>query len=167
MVGHDGAARMTALSAWAESASGPGWELRAAQAAEVEAIAELRAVVMRADLERLGRFDEHRVRQRLRDSFSTQHTSVIVVDHEFAGCVTVRPADDGQVLEHFYLAPHHQGRGIGSVVLRALLRHADRRGMAVRLNVLRGSAAQRLYERHGFVVEAEDPIDVFMVRSPA
>lgn len=47
-----------------------GWDLPA------EAIAELRAMVMRPDLERLGRFDE-RVRQRLRDSFSPRHTSVI------------------------------------------------------------------------------------------
>jgi hypothetical protein len=30
---------------------------------------------------------------------------------------------------------------------------------------LRGSATQRLYARHGFVVEVQDPIDVFMVRA--
>ena len=33
-----------------------------------------------------------------------------------------------------------------------------------RLNVLHGSRAQALYERHGFVVESEDAVDVFMVR---
>lgn len=38
--------------------------------------------------------------------------------------------------------------------------------MTVGLNVLQGSAARRLYERHGFVVEAQDPIDVFMMRLP-
>jgi hypothetical protein len=32
-----------------------------------------------------------------------------------------------------------------------------------RLNVLQGSPARRLYERHGFVLETEDPVDVFMV----
>ncbi len=141
-----------------------GWILRAARAADVEPIAELRAVVMRADLERLGRYDEHRVRQRLRDSFSTQHTSVVVVDRELAGCVTLRPADGGLLLEHFYLAPQHQGRGLGSAVLRTLLARTDAQGLTVRLNVLQGSAAQRLYERHGFVVAAQDPIDVFMTR---
>ncbi|BDM74002.1 hypothetical protein HEK616_74890 (plasmid) [Streptomyces nigrescens] len=46
------------------------WALRSARPADVEPIAELRATVMRPDLERLGRFDVHRVRQRLRDSFS-------------------------------------------------------------------------------------------------
>ncbi|MFI6759836.1 hypothetical protein ACIBF5_11945 [Micromonospora sp. NPDC050417] len=34
------------------------WELRPASAADVEVLAELRAVVLRPDLERLGRYDE-------------------------------------------------------------------------------------------------------------
>ncbi|QIP88242.1 GNAT family N-acetyltransferase [Streptomyces sp. Tu 2975] len=148
------------------SAHGAGWLLRPAVAADVEVIAELRATVMRADLERLGRYDEHRVRQRLRDSFSTRHTSAIMIEGELAGCVTVRPAEGRQWLEHFYLAPHRQGRGLGSAVLRTLLERTDAQGMTVALNVLQGSAARRLYERHGFDVEAQDPVDVFMVRPP-
>ncbi|GAA2827669.1 GNAT family N-acetyltransferase [Crossiella cryophila] len=144
-----------------------GWALRAAGPADVEAIAELRARVLRPDLERLGRFDEHRVRQRLRDSFSARHTSIIEVGGAFAGSVTVRPDGETRWLEHFYLAPDLQGGGIGSAVLRTLLARADAEGWPVRLNVLRGSAAQRLYERHGFTVEAQDPIDVFLVRRPA
>ncbi|MFC9292951.1 GNAT family N-acetyltransferase [Streptomyces sp. NPDC057011] len=143
------------------------WALRSAGPDDIEAIAELRAAVMRPDLERLGRFDEHRVRQRLRDSFSPHHTSVIEADGAFAGCVTVRPAEEGLWLEHFYLAPEVQGRGLGSAVLRALLTRIDADGVAVRLNVLQGSAARRLYERHGFALEAQDPIDVHMVRRPA
>ncbi|MFG1820112.1 GNAT family N-acetyltransferase [Kribbella sp. NPDC049174] len=143
------------------------WALRPAEPADVEAIAELRATVMRPDLERLGRFDEHRVRQRLRDSFSPQYTSIIVADGTFAGCVTVRPAEDGRWLEHFYLAPDLQGRGLGSAVLRTLLEQADADGVPVRLNVLQGSPAQHLYERHGFTVENQDPIDVYMIRQRA
>ncbi|MGW0931215.1 GNAT family N-acetyltransferase [Streptomyces sp. NPDC002644] len=143
-----------------------GWGLRSAVSADVEVLAELRATVMRADLERLGRYDEHRIRQRLRDSFSPQHTSVIMIDRELAGCVTVRPAEGRQWLEHFYLVPHRQGRGLGSAVLRTVLERTDAQGETMGLNVLQGSAARRLYERHGFVVKAQDPIDVFMVRPP-
>lgn len=143
------------------------WELRPASVSDVEAVAELRAVVLRADLERLGRYDERRVRQRLRDGFDPAHTWVIEVDGAFAGCVALRPAQDARWLEHFYLAPRLQGGGIGSGVLRGLLERCDRGGLLVRLNVLRGSAARRLYERHGFTVETEDAVDVFMVREPA
>ena len=88
-----------------------------------------------------------------------------LIDGGFTGCVALRPAEDGQWLEHFYLTPSVQGRGLGSAVLRTVLDRTDADAVAVRLNVLQGSAAQRLYERHGFVVEAEDPIDIYMVRS--
>ena len=143
------------------------WEIRPASAADVEAIAELRAVVMRPDLERLGRYDERRVRQRLRDAFVPAYTWVIEVGGAFAGSVALRPAEDAHWLEHFFLAPHLQGSGIGTAVLSALLERCDRDGTLVRLDVLQVSPARRLYERLGFTLETEDPVDVFMVREPA
>ncbi|MGW5865100.1 GNAT family N-acetyltransferase [Streptomyces sp. NPDC055239] len=150
----------------APAAPVPGWVLRAAEPSDVEPIVELRAIVMRPDLERLGRFDEVRVRQRLRDAFTARHTSIVVADGAFAGCVALRPGEDAHWLEHFYLDPALHGRGLGSAVLRELLDRTDAEGTDVRLNVLQGSAARRLYERHGFSVESEDPVDVFMVRRP-
>ncbi len=147
--------------------SDPAWSLRPATTADLEPVAELRAEVMRPDLERLGRYDEHRVRQRLRDGFSPAHTSIVLLgpDRAFAGSVTVRPADQGgRLLEHFYLHPRHQGQGLGTAVLRHLLADADTAGEPVRLDVLQGSPARRLYERHGFRLEREDEIDVFLLR---
>ncbi|MDA0635143.1 GNAT family N-acetyltransferase [Nonomuraea sp. MCN248] len=141
------------------------WALRPAWATDVEAVAELRAVVLRPDLERLGRYDEQRVRQRLRDGFAPAHTWMIEVEGAVAGCVALRPAEDAHWLEHFYLDPRVQGRGIGGAVLSRLLQGCDE--VVVRLNVLRGSSARRLYERHGFAVETEDEVDVFMVRHPS
>ncbi|NEC24299.1 GNAT family N-acetyltransferase [Streptomyces parvus] len=144
----------------------PPWTLRQALPEDIEPIAELRAVVMRPDLERLGRYDEHRVRQRLRDAYAPEHTSVIEAAGSFAGCVARRPAEDGWWLEHFYLSPALQGRGIGSAVLREVLDRADAERLPVRLDVLQGSPARRLYERHGFTLEREDAVDVFLVRKP-
>ncbi|MFE7930189.1 GNAT family N-acetyltransferase [Streptomyces sp. NPDC057456] len=142
------------------------WVLRPATADDVEAVAEVRAVAMRADLERLGRYDEHGVRQRLRDGFVPAHTRIIELDGLLAGCVALRPADDAHWLEHFYLAPHAQGRGIGTAVLRELVETADRSALRLRVDVLQGSPARRLYERHGFTFEHEDAVDVFLVRAP-
>ncbi|MFF7842599.1 GNAT family N-acetyltransferase [Streptomyces ossamyceticus] len=143
------------------------WTLRPATAADAEPLAELRAVVMRPDLERLGRYDEDRVRRRFRDGFDAAHTWIIEVSGRPAGCVALRPTADAHWLEHFYLAPHLHGSGTGTAVLRELLDRCDRDATVVRLNVLRGSPARRLYERHGFTTESEDPVDVFMVRHPA
>ncbi|MFC6158394.1 GNAT family N-acetyltransferase [Kribbella jiaozuonensis] len=135
--------------------------LRPAAPDDVEDLVEIRAVVMRPDLERLGRYDAHRVRQRLRDGFSPEHTQIIEVGGELAGSIAVRPAEDRRWLEHFYLAPQHQGQGLGTQVLQTVLGSIDG---TVWLNVLQGSPARKLYERHGFVVDSEDPVDVFMVR---
>ena len=142
----------------------PQFSLRAATAADALWIAELRAVVLREDLERLGRYDSVRVRQRFLDGFDPELTQLILVTGEVVGSIAVRPARDGQWIEHFYLDPVWQGRGLGGAVLsESMRRHADERPF--RLNVLAGSPAQRLYLRHGFTVESQDPVDVFMVAS--
>ncbi|MFF1816083.1 GNAT family N-acetyltransferase [Kribbella sp. NPDC058245] len=137
----------------------PAWTLRPAAHSDLEEIAELRAVVLRPDLERLGRYDDRRVRQRFRDSFEPTHARIIEIDGVFAGSIALRPADGVHWLEHFFLLPSLQGRGLGSAVLSQVL--AEHPG-TIRLNVLQGSAARRLYERHGFTVDSEDPVDVFM-----
>ncbi|WP_350280328.1 GNAT family N-acetyltransferase [Kribbella sp. HUAS MG21] len=120
------------------------WALRPATPDDLDELVELRAVVMRPDLERLGRYDEHRVRQRLRDAYQPEYLQIIEVDGEFAGSITMRPAGDRRWLEHFYLAPHHQGRGLGTAVLRDALDRADADGATVWLNVLQGSPARKL-----------------------
>jgi GNAT superfamily N-acetyltransferase len=136
--------------------------LRPSNLADLEWIVELRAEVMRTDLERLGRYDPDRIRQRLRDGFDASRTRVIVVDGADVGSIAVRTADDGRWIEHFYLAAAVQGRGVGGEVLRAVL--AEPGIQPFRLNVLQGSPARRLYERHGFVLDSEDEVDVFLVR---
>lgn len=144
------------------------WSYRSSALSDASWVAEMRAVVMKPDLERLGRFDPVRVRQRFLDAFEPQLTRVIVAEGADVGTIAVRPAADAVWIEHFYLSPEWQGRGLGGAVLRATL--AEARGDAsrapYRLNVLQGSAARRLYERHGFVVESEDEVDVFMKRVP-
>lgn len=126
-------------------------------------MAELRARVMRPDLERLGRYDSDRVRERFLNAFRPEDTRVIVCGGEDVGLVAVRADGDAAWIEHFYLDPSMQGRGIGGEVLSSIL-SAPGSHTVHRLNVLQGSPALRLYERHGFTVEREDPIDVFMIR---
>jgi GNAT superfamily N-acetyltransferase len=142
------------------------WSLRAAMDGDALWIAELRALVLRPDLERLGRFDPVRVRQRFLSAFDPVVTQVVLVSGQEAGSIAVRPDEGSLWIEHFYLMADCQGRGIGSLVLQRQLgvSQGDR---PFRLNVLQGSRAQALYERHGFVVERQDAVDVFMVRYPS
>ena len=104
--------------------------------------------------------DQTRVRQRFRDAFEPAYTRIIVVDAADVGSVALRPDGDAFWLEHLYIGASHQGRGVGSRVLAMIL---DDDGL-YRLNVLQGSPARSLYERHGFVVDSQDDVDVFMTR---
>ncbi len=121
-------------------------------------------MVLRPDLERLGRFDPVRVRQRFLSGFDADSTSIVMVNGAAAGSVAVRAKEGCYRLEHFYLKPEFQGRGLGSSVLGAQLA-ALGAAATVRLNVLQGSRARRLYDHFGFLVEQEDAVDVFMVRA--
>ncbi|WP_284976213.1 GNAT family N-acetyltransferase [Arthrobacter sp. efr-133-TYG-104] len=144
----------------------PDFTRRPAVATDAAWIAELRAVVMRPDLERLDRYDPVRVRERFLNGFQPEHAYVIHTDGVDAGVIAVRPEPDARWVEHFYVAPAHQGKGLGSAVLRHVMEASvDERPF--RLDVLQGSAARRLYEKHGFVLESEDPIDIFMVAPAA
>lgn len=138
------------------------FSLRPALPADAHWIAELRAVVMHPDLERLGRWDPVRVRERFLNAFQPDHTFVIAVEGRAAGVIAVRPEPEALWIEHFYINPGFQGQGLGAGVLQRVMGESkDHRPF--RLNVLQGSPARRLYERHGFVLETEDPVDVFMV----
>ena len=139
------------------------WTYRPSVSTDAGWMAELRAQVMRPDLERLDRYDDRRVRERFLASFEPRHTRVITCKGRDVGLVAVRPEGQARWIEHFYLQPTEQGRGIGGQILAEILSATDEHAVH-RLNVLQGSPARRLYERHGFVVDQEDPVDVFMVR---
>lgn len=145
----------------------PRWFLRQSHASDAQWMAELRAVVMQPDLQRLGRYDPVRVRQRFLDAFVPHHTRVVVLDGKDVGLVCVRAEDDAFWIEHFYLSPECHGQGMGGEVLAAVMADASDGVRPFRLNVLQGSPARRLYERHGFVLEHEDRIDVYLKAEPA
>jgi ribosomal protein S18 acetylase RimI-like enzyme len=137
----------------------------AVSAEDFEELLALRIAAMRESLEAVGRFDPVRARERLRKSFYPEHTAFIVVDGQKIGFYTLRPADGGLQLDHLYVHPNFQSRGIGSEVLRHLLALADASQMTVSLGALRDSPSNRFYQRHGFVQTAEDELDIYYVRT--
>lgn len=133
---------------------------------DLEAFVTLRLRALRPDLERVGVWHPDRARSRAVDAFSPQHTSWILRDERPIGSVSVRPTADGTLwLEAFYLEPAEQGAGVGSRILAEVL--ASHPGRTWRLNVLVGSQARALYERHGFVLERTDGVDEYLIREPA
>ncbi|EEF62532.1 GNAT family N-acetyltransferase [Pedosphaera parvula] len=133
---------------------------------DFDELADLRIVAMRESLERIGRFDPDRARQRLRNSFYPEHTRFILLNAQRIGFYTFRPAGDGFHLDHVYIHPHHQSRGIGSYVMHHVLSQSDALKLSVHLCALRDSPSNRFYQRHGFVKTSEDEWDIYYVRTP-
>jgi GNAT superfamily N-acetyltransferase len=136
------------------------------QAAETdfEELVALRIDAMRESLERIGRFDPIRARERFRAGFSALHTRHVVADGRRLGFVVVKPANGQLLLDHLYIRPGNQGKGIGAAVLAQVFKEADALSLPLRVGALRGSDANRFYQRHGFEFLAEEEWDIYYLR---
>jgi GNAT superfamily N-acetyltransferase len=135
-------------------------------AGDFEALLAMRLEAMRESLERLGRYNPERSRERLQRSFYPELSEFILWRGQRIGFYTFRPAADGFHLEHFYLLPPHQSHGIGGRVLSKLTKQADAAGLPIFLGALKESAANRFYQRHGFEKNTESEWDIYYVRPP-
>lgn len=81
---------------------------------DFESLLVIRTAAMRSSLERLGRFDPERSRQRLLGLFFPDHTQFILSGTDRIGFYTFRPVDAYWRLEHLYVLPAHQSAGIGA-----------------------------------------------------
>ncbi|MGG5889430.1 GNAT family N-acetyltransferase [Falsiroseomonas sp. HC035] len=140
----------------------PAYSLRSAAEADFEALLDLSIRVMRAHLERLGRYDPARRRARMRTAFEGGGMRVIEVQGLTAGCIGIEPGPEGVELHSLYLEPALQGRGLGAAVVADVL--AMHAGAAFRIEVLKQSPARRFWERQGFALVGEQPYDWLLAR---
>lgn len=133
---------------------------------DAESLVDMRIAAMRESLERIGRFDPQRARERFLAAFEPTLCRFIEADGARAGFVLVRPQEDYWLLDHLYVLPAYQGRGIGAHVLREIFSHADTLRLPVRVGALRGSDSNRFYRRHGFAQVGEGEWDIYYERRP-
>jgi ribosomal protein S18 acetylase RimI-like enzyme len=138
-----------------------------ATVADLDALVALRIEAMRESLERIGRFDPARARERFASSFEPASTRHILLDGQRVGFVVVKQQAEGLLLDHLYLQPNVQGQGVGSQVLSEILADADARGLTLHVGALRESAANAFYVRHGFQKVGEAEWDLYYRRDPA
>jgi GNAT superfamily N-acetyltransferase len=133
---------------------------------DLEQLVELRIEAMRESLTAVGRFEPQRARERFSSTFEPASTRHVVIDGARVGFLVVKETSDGLLLDHLYLRPSVQGRGLGSAVLQGVFADADARGLSIHVGALKNSAANRFYERHGFVRHSETEWDVYYRRDP-
>ncbi len=144
----------------------PGLALVGASAADFEDLLALRLRAMRASLEQLGRYDEARARKRLAEGFAPEQTRHIVLRGQRVGFVMLKRLSHVLRLNHLYIDPPAQRHGLGHEVLSWVCEQADRAHLPLELCALKGSAANRFYLRHGFVMTGEGEWDIDYVRLP-
>ena len=136
--------------------------LQPVDSGDFEDMLALRIDAMRPSLERVGRFDLTRSRERLSAGFVVPFMHHIVIDGEQrVGFVTLKPEGAGALrLDHLYLRTGFQGRGIGEWIMRWAKAQARNQQRDIILTALLKSDANRFYLRHGFVLEGGEGVDL-------
>lgn len=100
-------------------------------------------------------------------SFDPSSHWIVFAEGEPVGVVAAELAQSHVHLSKLYLRTQARGRGIGSLILSALLRSAASRCQPLRLSVLAvNERAQAFYAKHGFYESSRTAERVFMEARP-
>jgi ribosomal protein S18 acetylase RimI-like enzyme len=102
----------------------------------------------------------------LRERWDVQQVRIITLDGADIGWVQSTIEDDALFLGQLFVAPAHQGRGIGTTIVRRLIEEAACGRRAVTLGVVKTNPALRLYQRLGFRNTHQDDRKFYMRRDP-
>jgi ribosomal protein S18 acetylase RimI-like enzyme len=120
----------------------------------------------RRHLSKIGRWDRRRIASRFRRGYKQAQARVICVEGKAIGWIQVAELVGRLNLRQLHLVPGHRGQGIGSRLIKDLLRRGDALGKPVSLDVLHGNPAKSLYLRLGFRQTGQDADKIQMIRRP-
>ncbi|MEU8660924.1 GNAT family N-acetyltransferase [Actinoplanes philippinensis] len=125
--------------------------LRPATDADSNRCYQLHRAAMRGYIEAIWGWNEADQQTFHDRGFDPAHTRIITADGHDAGALIVDYQPDQIYLSRIEIHPDFQGRGIGSQLIRLLLREGAARGQSVELDVLTvNPRACALYQRLGF-----------------
>lgn len=99
-------------------------------------------------------------------SLAEAEFSVVEDGGESVGAVGITELPERLFLAELQILPEHQGRGLGTAVLKTVLARASQIQKPIVLRVLHMNRACSLYERHGFVVTGQTETHNLMLWSP-
>jgi len=144
-----------------------GIRLRQATPSDAEFIYRLVEATMRAYVEQIwGSFSEEYNRKNVNECIASGIYLLIQQEGRDIGAIAVERHSTHIQLTQIYILPAHQNRGIGTSLVRELVREAKETGRPLRLRVLSVNPARTLYEREGFKVTSVTPERVFMELNP-
>lgn len=133
----------------------------------LDELVRIRITAMRDSLTKVGRFDPDRARERFASGFNPEYTRFINFGGLRVGFVVVKPEADRLKLDHLYIEPEYQGRGIGGKVLQSIFSTADQQRLPISVTALRDSDSNRFYQSYGFKYQGETEWDINYIRMPS
>lgn len=129
------------------------FQLRPAKTTDFDFLYNLKVACLKEYVTATWGWDEEFQRAHFARHFDLNHNQIITVNNHDVGQLQVEYRPDEVFLAGLYILPGYQRRGLGTAVIRELLREADQR--PVQLQVLKVNPARHLYERLGFHVTGE------------
>lgn len=140
--------------------------LRTACEEDVPFARDLYFETMREIIEQLFGWDQNREEQNFARFFKLEEVRIIMAGGQNAGWIQEQISESSINLGSFYIVPAMQGRGIGTHVLRMVLKKAASESKSVTLAVAKINPARRFYEKHGFRTTHEDEHKFYMSAAP-
>jgi GNAT superfamily N-acetyltransferase len=142
--------------------------LRRASAADADFVFRVVEGTMRRYVEQTwGSFSEEITRNGIEKLIASGNCSIIEFEGADIGVLSVERLADHIKLDQLFILPSHQNRGIGTSILRALVREANEAQQPIRLRLLAVNPVRRLYEREGFRVSSTTRERIYMELNPA
>jgi GNAT superfamily N-acetyltransferase len=117
---------------------------------------------MRWIIERLFGWNQAEQDASFASQFRPDDARLIMMDDQRVGWIQTEQSSSAVTLHQFYVVPALQRRGIGTQVLRMVIREARDQGKPLKVAVVKISPAKALYDRHGFRVTHEDEYKYYM-----
>lgn len=138
-------------------------QLREATDKDKKFIYQLIETTMRSYVEQIwGSFSEERTLKHTADAIQKKTYSIVQYQSQDIGAFAIERHQTHIQLEQIYIHPSHQNKGIGTHLIRALIQEAKETSKPIRLRVLSGNPAKKLYEREGFCTTSITPERAFM-----
>ena len=125
-------------------------ELHEAKTEDLDQLVKIRIAAMRESLEKIGRFDATRARARLTQDFQTKYTTCLIYKTNIIGFIISKQENEEIVINHLYVLPQFQNRGIGKFVLDKIIEQGKNERRNIKLMALKESRANNFYLNNGF-----------------
>lgn len=138
-------------------------KLRNAKKDDVTFLTLLRKVSMKEHIEKAG-IEYFKEKQLERVLYGFKYAQIVEYDNKDIGLFKINKESSPWDVIQIQILPEYQNRGIGSLILKTVIKEAKSLSKSIRLSVYKNNPALKLYKRNGFRVVEESKDSFIMVR---